>query len=202
MNKKLEITQEKFDRLLFWLDEDKDAAARKYHSIHRRLVQIFLARDVYPAEEFADKAMDIGVQKIEHLIEEYEGNKALFFYGVANNLVYEFLRAQKEESLSDNLVSDHASLQFHPEPESLGEENAENQNIYYIYLKQCLKAQPTGSRNLLVKYFQYKKQKKSIYHKKIAKKLGISVNLLRTKVYRIKKSVEECVKNRFLDKNV
>ncbi len=55
MAKKPEITQKDFERLLIWLDKDRDAAVRKYDSIYRRLVQIFWARKAFPAEELADR---------------------------------------------------------------------------------------------------------------------------------------------------
>ena len=44
MSKQWDTTQEGFDRLLAWLDEDRDQAAKKYEVIRKRLVKTFTCR--------------------------------------------------------------------------------------------------------------------------------------------------------------
>ena len=178
MTKKSEITQKKFDRLLERLDKDKEVAAEKYKSIHQRLVKIFLARNAFPADELADQTMDVAIQKIDSLIKDYRGEPALYFYAVANNIFFENLRKPKNEPLNDNLVHQ-------------GDE--ENKKTYYECLNNCLKTLSPDQRKIIVEYFRYGKRKKIDHHKKMAQKIGLDLNALRTRVYRIRMSLESCV---------
>ena len=178
MTKKSEITQKDFNKLLNWLDEDKQVAAEKYKSIHHRLVQIFSSRDAFPADELADKTIDRAIQKIDYLIEEYQGEPALYFYAVANKIFLEHLRKPKTEPLSDNLL----------------ETEWEDENkSFYECLNRCLHTLLPEQRELIVEYFQYEKQTKADHHKRMAQKLGLDVNAIRTRVYRIRISMEKCV---------
>ena len=179
MKTKSEITQRKFNKLLKWLDEDKDAAARKYYSIHRRLVQIFLARKAFPADELADRTIDRVAEKINSLVETYEGEPALYFYKTAQIIFWEYLKEPKPAPLDHRL------------PEKQLEENEDTRRRC---LKSCLKNFSPEQRELLLEYFRYRKPKKIEHHKKISEKLGIDRNTLRTRIYRLKSTLEECLR--------
>jgi DNA-directed RNA polymerase specialized sigma24 family protein len=176
MAKKSEITQKNFEKLLDWLDKDKEVAAQKYNSIHDRLVQIFLARNAFPADELADKTIDVAIKKIDSLSKEYEGDPMLYFYAVANNIYFQYLRTPKNEPLIENL----------PRKE-------EEDKSYYECLKKCMQSLLPEQRELLFEYFQYEKRTKIEHHKKMAEELKVDLNAIRTRVYRIRASLEECV---------
>jgi DNA-directed RNA polymerase specialized sigma24 family protein len=179
MTKKSEITQKDFDRLLTWLDKDKEVAARKYQLIHRRLVQIFLARNAFPADELADQTIDRAIQKIDYLIEEYEGQPEPYIYSISNKIFFEYLRKPRVEPLTGDLVQKEA------------ESDAE---VYFDCLNDCLQSLTPEQRELFVKYFQYEKQAKIEHHKKLAQMLGLDIKALRTRVYRLRVSMENCVR--------
>ena len=187
MTKKSDITQKDFNRLLNWLDKDKEAAAEKYRSIHHRLVQIFLARRAFPAEELADRTIDRVIQKIEYLVGEYEGEPALYFYSIANKIFFEHLRNPKTEPLDDRFVQN---------------EFEETSEVYYECLNECLQSISSEQRKLFVKYFQHQKQTKIEHHKKMAEKLGLDVKALRTRIYRIRMTLEKCVSSCVRKKNM
>jgi RNA polymerase sigma factor (sigma-70 family) len=179
MTKKAEITQKDFESLLNWLDEDRDAAVRKYESIYRSLIKIFLARRAYPAEELADRTVDVVLGKIDYLAEEYEGDPRLYFYNVAYKIFQEHLRAPKEESLNEDM--------------SQKEIKAET-DLRVECLKECLQALSPEKREIFIKYFQHERQAKIENHKKMAEELGIDINNLRTRVYRIRETLGDCIR--------
>lgn len=187
--KKLIITQEDFDKLLSWLDEDKETAARKYYSIHRRLVQIFLARKAFPAEELADRVIDVVIKKIDYLTEEFKGEPENFFYSVTHNIIREQIRKPVNEELNEKIFQNDSS-----------KDDVEDNRLKCI--RECVQNLPEKQRILLIKYFKYSKQRKINFHKKMSEELGVDLNHLRTKVYRIKKKVEVCAKNCFQKNNV
>jgi DNA-directed RNA polymerase specialized sigma24 family protein len=191
MTERFSITPRKFELLLEWLDEDRERAAEKYNSIHQRLVQIFLARNAYPAEDLADRTIDIAIQKIRHIKKEYEGDPALYIYGIASNVFHESLRKSKDESFNDQVI--------HKEDK---QEDKEEDIAYYECIKSCLGSLPRPERKLIKEYFQYEKinkkfiknRKKRSIHKKILEESDADVNTIRTRIYRIKLDIEKCVK--------
>lgn len=177
---KLEITQNSFNKLLNWLDDDKEAAALKYQSIHQRLVRIFRARKVFPAEELADRTMDIVIQKIDYLVKEYKGEPGNYFYSVAHNIMLEQIRKPKSEELHEKMLC------YDP--------RIVNEDKYLDCLQECMQDLPPEQKKLLINYFKYKNEKKAEHHKKMLQELGLEPSTLRTKVYRLKMVVEKCVK--------
>ena len=52
------LSQEAFDRLLAWLDPDRDRAGERYEEIRRKLIGIFLRRGCSTAEDLTDEAIN------------------------------------------------------------------------------------------------------------------------------------------------
>jgi DNA-directed RNA polymerase specialized sigma24 family protein len=73
---------------------------------------------------------------------------------------------------------------------------------YLQCLEDCLADLPPKQRRLFVKYFQYDGQEKIDHHKKLAREFKMEITTLRTRVYRIKtsleKSIEKCVRKKSL----
>lgn len=178
MSKQIEITPTNFNRLLRWLDEDKTLAAEKYKKIHRRLVQMFLARGAYPAEDLADQTFDRVIKRLPDIIDSYEGDPAPYIFRTARNICFEFVKKPKHEPLPEMLAA--------PETEA-------TENIYQTCLKMCLEKLSAEQRQLFVDYFLFENEKKSEHHEEMSRRLGITINYLRTKIYRIRMNLEKCV---------
>lgn len=82
MYKTPEINPEEFEKLLLWLDRDRESAGRAYEQIRLRLIKIFYARKCSVAEELADETIDRVAKKAASLLESYKGEPALYFYAV------------------------------------------------------------------------------------------------------------------------
>src|SRR5438034_3195086 len=92
MKKQRELTQLEFDRLLAWLDEDRDHAADKYEVIRRGLIELFDSRCCSDAEDLADRTINIVAGKVDQIAPAYSGEPGLYFYGVAKHVLQEYFR--------------------------------------------------------------------------------------------------------------
>src|SRR5256714_14922949 len=87
-----ELGQQDFERLLSWLDADRERAGFLYEQIRWRLVTILAARGCTLAEELADETIDRVARRVTDIQHTYVGDKALYFFGVMNNVHHEYLR--------------------------------------------------------------------------------------------------------------
>jgi DNA-directed RNA polymerase specialized sigma24 family protein len=182
------LTQDEFDGLLAWLDPDRDQAAQKYEEIRGRLIKIFVCRGCPVAEDLADKTIDRVASKVKDIAPSYVGNPALYFYGVAKNVYHESLRPGPAPVPTPAQVVD-------PDPPEPDRE--------YDCLMECMKLLATKDQELILDYYQEEKQAKIDHRKKLAEGLGIGLNTLRIKVYRLRARLQECVEQlmkRFRDK--
>ncbi|HKP37054.1 MAG TPA: hypothetical protein VJT71_09355, partial [Pyrinomonadaceae bacterium] len=58
------LAQEDFDRLLAWLDADRERAGVIYEKIRWRLITIFAARNCVTPEDLADETLDRVARKV------------------------------------------------------------------------------------------------------------------------------------------
>src|SRR5258705_12334685 len=91
-----DLTQEQFDKLLAWLDKDRNVAALKFEKVRLGLIKIFAYRGCWESESLADETIDRVASKIEWLTQNYVGDPALYFYGVAQNVYKEFVRPKRQ----------------------------------------------------------------------------------------------------------
>lgn len=180
---KMDLTVEAFDRLLDWLDHDRDRAGRKYEQIRASLIKVFWHRGCAMPEELADETIDRVVEKVQQLAPAYEGDPALFFYGVAKNVSLEYLKKKHDLSmpLPDDLVDDAQEL--------------EDEEQAYQCLEQCMSSLSASNRELVLEYYggENGEQRKIDRRKELARRMGIGTNALWIRVHRIKKVLRTCV---------
>lgn len=171
-------TKEAFDKLLRWLDHDRDRAGEKYERIRFRLIRILAARGCYDAEDCADQTINIVATKIDWLLENYQGDPTLYFYAVGKKVFLEYL---KKKPLPTNL------------PPAL--DSTEIERVCRC-LDQCLDELPTEDRDLALRYQEGEKGERSANRKRLAEELGISVNALRIKMFHIHSKLRESMQRR------
>jgi RNA polymerase sigma factor (sigma-70 family) len=190
MSKEIVITQENFNTLLSWLDENRETAGQKYEKIRRRLIQIFVARGCFEADELADETINRIVRKMPQLIDNYEGDPSLYFYGVANNIHLEWLRKQKKiQMLELKETNNYRRREPHSE-------------IEYECLEICLRTLPASQHQLIVEYYMEEKRARIEFRQSLAKKLEITPNALQVKTHRIRLRLLECMENCLVEKNI
>ena len=167
--------QEAFDKLLGWLHPDRDKAGEKYNQIQFRLIRIFACQGCCEPEDLADETLDVVMKKIDWLIENYEGDPALYFYGVAKKKHLEQLRRKPVPIL--------------PPPEPPPEEIDQAAEC----LDHCLEKLTAEDRQLVVRYHEESKGAKIRLRKQLAAELGISINALRIRVCHLHTKLRECI---------
>jgi RNA polymerase sigma factor (sigma-70 family) len=177
-NKNWAMTQESFDRLLRWLNPEREAAGMKYEDIRRRLIKFFTCRGCREAEDLADETINRVARRLAEIAETYRGDPAPYFYGVAQKVYLEYLRRRP------------APKSPPPAPPAPEEEEPE-----YECLERCMQRLPEESRDLVLQYYQEEKGVRIDHRRRLADRLGIALNALRIRVYRIRAGLQECVRD-------
>ena len=176
MNKNWDLTRESFEALLAWLDPNREVAGQKYEDIRTRLIKIFACRGCYEPEDLADETINRVTNKLEEIEATFIGERARYFYGVANKVHLEYLRKKPVPPL--------------PAVTNTSEE-AERR---YRCLDLCASKLTPENRELVFQYYQEEKRAKIEHRKHLADRLGIAVNALRIRAHRIRKSLQDCVR--------
>ncbi len=166
MNKNWVLTQELFEELLAWLDPDREVAGQKYEDIRRGLIKIFINNGRHSVEDLADEAINRVANKLNQIKDDYQGHPSLYFYGVAKKIVHEDRRRSPAQLPTAAWNSDEI------DPE-------------YECLERCLQELTAENRELVLQYYQEEKKAKIDNRQRLADKLGIALNALRIRAYRI-----------------
>lgn len=173
---KPDLTQEAFDSLLQWLDQDRQLAGEKYEKIRSRLIKIFSCRGCWPPEELADETINRVARKTGEISPGYQGDPALYFYGVAHKLLLEYFKKRP-------VVRPLPSLS----------DNDENVDLKYDCLQKCLEDLPFDCRDLIMEYYCVDEKGAKKWRKALAQRLGIGLNALWIRAHRIRESLRHCM---------
>lgn len=179
------------DELLAWLDPDPDEAASIYLQLREDLNRIFIWNRCVDPEGLTDEVFDRVGKKLPELREIYEGDVRLYFYGVARNLMKEYFKKIK-------MISSQEVSELPRKPVFESEENTSE--LREACLQLCLKKLSNDNRELILNYYAKDKQAKIDHRNHLAKKLGMSVESLRVKVFRIRNTLAQCIE-RCLDRD-
>lgn len=172
MSKKSTIDQTAFDRMLLWLNPDREEAARKYEVIRRRLIEIFASRRFPDAEQLADDTIDRVILKVPQVADGWVGSPVYYFLAVAKKIVLEASKPTRT-AVPPPLA----------EPDELERRDQ--------CLERCLAFLAQADRTLILEYVGGNKR---LRHE-LTLKLDITPNALRIRVCQIKKTVRPCVKD-------
>jgi hypothetical protein len=172
MSNKHVIDQTGFDRLLIWLNPNRDQAAEKYEQARRCLIEIFASRGFVDAERLTDDTIDRVIMKVPEISEGWVGDPVRYFRAVAKMITLEN-RRPKPVVLPDPVL---------PDPDELEREDN--------CLEHCLELVSKDERTLLLEYVDGKKRQRQ----EQAERLGITPNALRIRVCQIKKTIKPCIK--------
>ena len=175
MNKNWSLSQEAFDALLDWLDSDREQAGIKYEQIRSRLIKIFTGRGCVDPEDLSDETINRVTRKLNEIQDEFTGDRARYFFGVANKVYMEYLRRKPPQLPPQRL----------PDP---GRAELEHR-----CLERCIDRLSSEDRDLFVRDYGTKGAMQADRRKALADELGISVNALRIRVYRIRTALKKCV---------
>ncbi len=175
------LTQEDLERLLAWLNPEREQAGIEYEHIRESLINIFTWRGCSNAEDLADETIDRVAKKVEELTKTYSGKPALYFYGVAKKIALEDFR---RESVYTMLPSTDLSNDY---------KKGDNLEIVYECLDKCRERLSPEDRDLISLYYEKDKGAKIANRRELADRLGLDANALRVKAYRIRMLLQKCV---------
>jgi DNA-directed RNA polymerase specialized sigma24 family protein len=189
MVKDVTIPPDKFEKLLMWLDaDDRDRAGQKYEDIRHSLIKILTWNNCNEAEELADRTIDLVADRIDELLATFEGNPAIYFYGVAKKLRLEyFRRAKLRAPLPDDII-------LEARPPDVAAEELEHSERTDECVRRCAAALSERDRETALAYYQHSKQAKIANRKAMAQEAGVTLGNLRVKIYRIRTSLEKCIR--------
>ena len=184
MPRSRDAPEEDFEGLLAWLHPDGEKAAVTYEAIRGDLIRIFRWRGCSDPEGMADETIRRVTRKVRQIAATYTGSPALYFYGVAKNLLHEYERG-REISLS---------TQHEPSapPEQLdeGDDAAERRHDCF---ERCLKKLDARERRVIVRYYTGEGHAKIVTRQRLAETLGIDLNALRVRTRRTRAKLRECI---------
>ncbi len=166
-------TQNDFDKLLAWLDPDRDRAGELYEKIQRKLIGVFACHGCPEPEDLADRTINVVTSKIDWLIANFVGDPAPYFYAVAKKIRQETSRKK--------------TAPFVPQPDPPSEEE---QKVFEC-LDECLAELSQSDRELVLEYHQGQKREKILNRERLAEKRGMTRNALRIKVYYLRSRLRQ-----------
>jgi DNA-directed RNA polymerase specialized sigma24 family protein len=174
MIKERVLTPESFEALLSWLAQEREKAGEKYEAIRHRLILFFTGRGCLEADELADETITRVAIKLPNLINGYQGEPTYYFYGVARNVYQEHLRR----------VPRVTKLQ----PAPLGWSELE-----YVCMEKCMEKLSLDNRQMFEEYHCGEASGKMESRQRLAERLGIALNALRIRVYRVRATLKLCI---------
>jgi len=169
------LSAEDFNRLLVWLEPDRERAAQTYERIRWRLIAILASRGCLVPEELADETIDRVARRVADIEAAYIGDKTIYFLGVANNVHHEYLKRPPITGV--------------PEPD----DDVDTKERTYVCLDKCLDKLTSSSRQVIERYYAEDKQAKIDLRRRIAEELGVSLNTLRLRALRIREKLQQCI---------
>jgi RNA polymerase sigma factor (sigma-70 family) len=154
----------------------------QYEALRGRLMRIFARRGCESPEDLADETIFRVTEKIHEIAATYEGDPARYFYAVARNVYLEYMRRPETIVFEENKT-----------PTQVVDRDPISDEVAYECLDCCLKKLTDNERDLVSKYYWYDKSAKIDHRKKLAENLGIGLNALRIRAYKIRRRLYQCV---------
>jgi DNA-directed RNA polymerase specialized sigma24 family protein len=173
------LTEEAFDKMLAWLDPDREQAGQKYRNIQSRLISIFSCHGCAEPESLADETIDRVIAKIDWLRGNYVGEPTRYFVGVARNVLKEDLRGR-------------VPPQIPPRDDNEIDESTQQK---YDCLDRCMSEVPPRNQSLVLAYYEDEGHAKIVHRKKLAAEFGITVVALRLRVFHIRVQLSKCLES-------
>jgi DNA-directed RNA polymerase specialized sigma24 family protein len=173
-----------FELFLSWLNPDRGAAEIKYNHIRRRLIVLLDLRGYPFSEDVADEAIHRFIRRLPALADSFTTKDPIpYLYTTAYHV---HLEQNRRKSLP---LPDDVSELAQPEAE---EEDVEEERLHQC-LDKCLGGMDEEGRETALAYYQWERREKIECRKALAKRMGISTNALRIKVYHIRNVLQACI---------
>ncbi len=186
------LTPEAFRRFLEWLDEGADSGGGKYLEMRRRLVAYFDRKNRLAPDDLADETLNRVARRLEEEGKIESDAPAKYCYTVARFVFLEDLRETRKEFVPlDNVLLRENDEKF------AASESADEKEIKELMLdclERCTGKLDSPNREIIIQYYFGKERVKIENRRRLAERLGITVNALSIRACRIRDKLETCVK--------
>jgi DNA-directed RNA polymerase specialized sigma24 family protein len=171
--------------ILGLLGSDKEHAAAEYRKLHERLTRFFEWNNAEDPTVLADEALDrLGKRALNKDIEEGIQSASSFVLGIARHLLQEERRRQARKAESRR---SWAVLTAHP--------RSDDKEKIDRAVRLALDQLEPDRRKLVEDYYAHSGAEKAKAHQKLASRLGLSLNTLRNRVFRLRKELEVSIRH-------
>jgi DNA-directed RNA polymerase specialized sigma24 family protein len=170
-----------YGALLNWLcpNGTPAEAARTFQRIRGDLIRILASRGCPVPEDLADEAISRVAGKAPALVKNYVGDPALYLHTVVRNVHREYVRGRKPDPL------DH-EIEAAMDTDDTAERNSR-------CLDRCLETLNEVDRSMILDYYSRDRSDKIATRKRMAMRMGVGMNALRIRAYRIRERIFKCV---------
>jgi DNA-directed RNA polymerase specialized sigma24 family protein len=186
------LTPYGFRRLLEWLDDGVDSRGESYLEMRRRLVTYFDRRNRRSPDDLADETLNRIARTLEESGRIEIRPPARYCYVIARFVLLEDLRRREHHNLRlDGPKSDALSALI-ATPAEVDPAVAAHEHRLQC-LERCLEQLTPAQRELIVEYYRDSRRQKIERRREMAMRLGISMNALGIRAWRIRDTLESCV---------
>ena len=182
------LTKVAFERLLEWLDDGVESNGERYLEIRRRLVQYFDRRNRPNPDDLADETLNRVARTLAEAGAIATRPPARYCYVVAKFVLFEDVRRERRRVAFDEASAGLAA------PAAWREPDVREQRL--DCLERCLQQLKPDQRELIVEYYADTRRRKIERRRELAARLGISMNALAIRAWRIRDrlmaAVEAC----------
>ena len=178
----MSLSPEAFEKLLAALGPGREQAGETYERIRQRLLRFFEWRRADCPEDLTDRTIDRVGKRLEDGDTIRASDPAVYFYGVAKNVLKEHWSEKRRGMLAVSRLAEHVPAGSDPESERR-----------FRCLEECLEALSPADRDLVLGYYVGRGIGKIENRRRIAAKLGVDPNNLRIRMHRLRARLEECI---------
>lgn len=175
-----------FTRLLRWLDDGSDSQGERYLEMRHRLVAYFDRRNRPAPDVLADETFD----RVSRTLEESGRIKvtppARYCYVVARFVLLEDIRKSRRDIPFEET---RAAVQHARSGAPVDDTMDQSLDC----LGRCLNILKPEDKHLIVEYYRDAKRQRIDRRRELARELGITMNALGIRAWRLRANLERCV---------
>lgn len=178
------LTPESFDRMLLWLNPERDEAAQKYEKIRSALIKRFGQLGCLDPEQLTNETFDRLARKLPEVLADYVGEPEPYVFSIAYYVYKEHLRRPVLLSIT---TPDFSRTDTSNQEEIIEKERLDS------CLQHCMEKLDPVNREMIRDYYRGERQDKIRSRKELADRLGIKLSNLRLKAQRVRTSLKKCI---------
>jgi DNA-directed RNA polymerase specialized sigma24 family protein len=183
-----------FRQFLKWLDEGVESNGQRYLEMRRRLVHYFDRKNCLSPDDLADETLSRVARRLREEGDIIDTPPARYCYIVAKFVFLEYQRRPGRRQVSLDAPSEFSEVGSRLGTPSGPDNEAEANRKLLDCLERCLQELDQDNRELIFEYYRGEQRVKIENRRKLAARLGVTMNALSIRACRIRETLEACVK--------